>query len=64
MCFWLIVGAATRGRGLNNYKLDPVRSHHSCCSTTMSGGWQDLGLLPELVKATQDLGWLCVNTTS
>ena len=24
----------------------------------MSGGFEDLGLLPELVKATQDLGWL------
>lgn len=24
----------------------------------MSGGFQDLGLLPELVKATEDLGWV------
>ena len=24
----------------------------------MSGGFQDLGLLPELVKATQDMGWV------
>ncbi len=24
----------------------------------MSGGFQDLGLQPELVKATQDMGWL------
>jgi superfamily II DNA/RNA helicase len=23
----------------------------------MSGGFQDLGLQPELVKATQDVGW-------
>lgn len=26
----------------------------------MSGGFEDLGLLPELVRATQELGWLCV----
>jgi len=24
----------------------------------MSGGFQDLGLQPELVKATQDMGWM------
>lgn len=24
----------------------------------MSGGFEDLGLLPELVKATQDAGWI------
>lgn len=24
----------------------------------MSGGFEDLGLMPELVRATQELGWL------
>jgi hypothetical protein len=28
----------------------------------MSGGFQDLGLLPELVKATEDLGWMYVGS--
>jgi hypothetical protein len=24
----------------------------------MSGGFEDLGLMPELVRATQEMGWL------
>lgn len=27
----------------------------------MSGGFEDLGLLPEIVRATQEQGWLCVH---
>lgn len=27
-------------------------------SPNMSGGFEDLGLLPELVRATQEMGWV------
>jgi hypothetical protein len=39
-----------------------ARSAHDTSGHTlrcnMSGGFEDLGLLPELVRATQDQGWL------
>jgi hypothetical protein len=31
-----------------------------CLQPRMSGGFEDLGLMPELVRATQEQGWLCV----